>query len=186
MAESQVHTFVAELGLHQPGDLRVFPGKNAIARLHQCYLTAQAEEGLGQFATHGATTEHQQPLRLLRQLPEIIRGERIHVSQTRNGWQQGLAARGDDNTAGAQGLLLALAIRDGHFPGRDQAGAAFENLDTQAAVAFGGIVGLDSGNDALHPGHDAGEITGHRHFVQSVTIRMAQSVGDTGAPDQGF
>ena len=73
MAGADIHPFLRETALDQPGDLRVFAREEPRLHLDLGDPAAEPLKGLRQFTADRTATQRQQALRQFAQLPEIVR-----------------------------------------------------------------------------------------------------------------
>ena len=84
MFQPNVHAVCPKLFQHQFRDIGILFRQQALTHFHLRHLTTQPRKRMSQFRANRATAEHQQTVRLFFQLPQVVRGQRLHVFQTRN------------------------------------------------------------------------------------------------------
>ena len=118
------------------------------------HLTAEAGEGLRQFATDRAAAEDYQPRRQFAQRPDGVRGVMRDLRQPRNRRHERPGAGGDDDAARRQLLAAAVFSSDLDRPGRNDFRRTGDDLDAKFGVPRHRVMRRDIGDHPLHPLHD--------------------------------
>ena len=182
--DQHVHAVMLERGLGQCRHLLVLADHHARQHLDLRHLRAEPREGLRQLAADRAAAEHDQPLRQLAQLPQVVGGQHLDLVEPRQRRHERTRAGGEHDVLRRQPLRGALVGRDLDGPGVDQLGVAAHHVDAEAAIAFDRIVRLDRADHAVHAVHHLGEAELRAGLGDAVVGGMADLLDELGAADQ--
>ena len=168
-----------EAALHVCRDVGVLATHDPVAALDLPDLAAETRERLRQLAADRTAAEDDEALRLHTHLPEVLGGAVRDLGEPRDRRHERGGAGGDDDVARRQRASVHL-----DRPRRDDACAALDDVDAKPAVALGGVVRLDLGDDPLDALHRRGEVEPVRGLGDAVVARVADVVDELGRADQ--
>ena len=110
VVQAQIDACAAQTDHHQFAGVGVFTGQQAVAALNLDDLRAELLEGQCQLAADRAAAEHQQPARLLAQVPDGVRGDHRYGIQPRQIGHEGAGAGRDDDIARTDAAPVHLNV----------------------------------------------------------------------------